>query len=389
MSSSDAWHTRVGRIATEVARPLAAIVDREARFPHEAMSALGEAGALAAAVPRELGGSGASTAELGEACALLGRACASTAAIFAMHTSQVACLARHGQSPFFHDYLRRIARERLLIASAASEMGTGGDLRSSIAPVERDGDRFTLKKRCTVVSYGEHADALLTTARSAPESSPSQQALVLLQKQDYTLERTGRWDALGMRGTCSPPYVLTAAAPVEQIFAEPFRTIAAETLVPTSHVLWSFGWLGLAEDAWAVARARVARDARSKPGITPPGATRLSRIGADLEAMRSLAREAARELDRARTDEEGARAPSFVGQALRINHLKIEASELTARICLECLQICGIEGYMNDGDHSVARHVRDALAAPLMISNDRLIAANAALLLVSKDGRGA
>lgn len=387
MSSCEPLEVRVGRISTDVARPLAPSVDRDGRFPREAISALRDAGALSAAVPRELGGMGASTVELGEACRLLGRACASTAMIFAMHTSQVACIARHGAAqPFFRDYLERIARERLLIASAASEAGSGGDLRSSIAPVERTGDRFTLKKRCTVISYGEHADALLATARSAPDSSPGQQALLLLQKGDYTLEPAGHWDALGMRGTCSPPYVLTASAPVEQILAEPFRAIAAETMVPTSHVLWSCCWLGLAEDASAIARAGVARDARARPGTTPFGAARLVRAVADLEAMRSLVHAAAGEIDRA--NEVGARAPSAVDHAVRFNNLKIAASELAARICLECLTICGVAGYLNDGEHSVARHVRDALSAPLMIGNDRLVAANASLLLVSKAARG-
>ena len=47
------------RIAATVAGPAADAVDRDARFPHEAIAAMREARMLGAAVPRELGGRGA------------------------------------------------------------------------------------------------------------------------------------------------------------------------------------------------------------------------------------------------------------------------------------------------------------------------------------------
>ena len=83
-------------IAAEVAAPHADDVDRKARFPVETVTALGEAGVLAAAVPRELGGAGCGMLELGQLCAALAQACGSSAMVLAMHYIQVACLARHG-----------------------------------------------------------------------------------------------------------------------------------------------------------------------------------------------------------------------------------------------------------------------------------------------------
>ena len=56
-----------------------------------------------------------------------------------------------------------------------------------------------------------------------------------------------------------------------------------------------------------------------------------------------------------------------------------------ARICLSSLEVCGVAGYMNDSEFSVTRLLRDALAAPLMIGNDRLTATNASMLLVCTD----
>ena len=54
------------QIGDDVIAPHAAEVDRESRFPDEAMQALGEAGLLGLTVPAEYGG-------LGRACARLRR----------------------------------------------------------------------------------------------------------------------------------------------------------------------------------------------------------------------------------------------------------------------------------------------------------------------------
>ena len=67
-----------------------------------------------------------------------------------------------------------------------------------------------------------------------------------------------------------------------------------------------------------------------------------------------------------------------VGYAIRINTLKISASERAPRICTAALGICGMAGYKNDTPFSVGRHLRDALSGALMIANERIHATNAA-----------
>jgi acyl-CoA dehydrogenase len=78
---------------------------------------------------------------------------------------------------------------------------------------------------------------------------------------------------------------------------------------------------------------------------------------------------------------------STIGYAVRINNLKIAASEATVETCQSALRICGFAGYGNAGPYSVGRHLRDAYSATLMIANDRLHATNAALLLVYREGK--
>ena len=78
-------------------------------------------------------------------------------------------------------------------------------------------------------------------------------------------------------------------------------------------------------------------------------------------------------------------ALSSIGWALKFNRLKISASEAMPRIVHGALQIIGIMAYKNDSPLSLGRPYRDSLSASLMISNERIAAKSAALLLVHKD----
>jgi hypothetical protein len=99
-------------------------------------------------------------------CYALGRACASTAMIFAMHQTKVACLVRHGAGSAWHETLmRRVASEQLLLASSTTEGQNGGNIRSSAAAVEHMGAEISLVRNATVISYGAQADGIVTIAR--------------------------------------------------------------------------------------------------------------------------------------------------------------------------------------------------------------------------------
>lgn len=369
-------------ISRDVSAKFADAVDREGRFPAETIAAAREAGLLSALVPTALGGGGASMRDLAESCTIIGQGCGSSAMVLAMHHIQVACIVRHGRgNPFFERYLRRIADEQLLLASVTSEVGVGGDTRSSICAVERAGGRFTLVKDATTVSYGAHAEDLLVTARRAPDAGASDQVLVLLQKGDFKLEGGGVWDTLGMRGTCSPPFKVISSGPEEQILPGAYADSSAESMVPYSHILWAALWLGIATDAVNRAAAFVRAEARKKPGTTPPTATRLAEVSVMLQTLKSNVQAAATDFDELNDD----RAPlQTMAWALRLNNLKIAASEAAPAIIHRALQIIGIMGYKNNSPFSVGRHYRDSLSAALMVGNERILAKSASMLLVSK-----
>ena len=103
-------------------------VDAEARFPTEAFDAMKSSRLLSCYVPSRFGGDGLTITELCRVCERLGQYDASVAMIYAMHQIQVACLVHHGQeTAFFSQYLHDLCRDQLLLASATTEIGVGGD----------------------------------------------------------------------------------------------------------------------------------------------------------------------------------------------------------------------------------------------------------------------
>jgi acyl-CoA dehydrogenase len=233
------------RIAREVAGPAAASVDRESRFPCEAIAALREARLMSALVPARLGGLGCSIIEVAEMCEALGQHCGNTAMVFAMHQIQVAALVRHsGISLAFDCLLHDLVDRQLVFASATSEVEVGGDVRRSICAVEHDGSEITLRKQAPVISYADNADAILVTARRHAEAAASDQVLVYVPTSPSctTLTRTGGWDALGLRGTGSSGYILETRVPASYVLADGYDEISAQTMLPVSHILWSSLW---------------------------------------------------------------------------------------------------------------------------------------------------
>ena len=381
-----AFLAAIRRIADEVAAPNADDVDRAARFPVEAIEALREAGALSAFVPEELGGGGVSFETIATACFELGRRCGATAMVFAMHQIQVACIVRHlDGAPWFEAYLRDLAREQRLIASVTSEVGTGGDLGRSIAAVTPGSDpHLTFEKQAPTVSYGAYADDLLTTLRRTPDAEPGDQVVALTNKDQLTLEQTGTWDPLGMRGTCSPGYIVRAEFGADQVLPTPFSAVATESMVPISHILWSHIWLGIATDAFDRARAFVRASAKQRPDQVPPTALRLSHLMSELSLLRAEVHSALREFTEA-SESPGRERLSMMSTILRFNNLKIAASEQAPRVCQGAMSVCGIVGYKNDTPFSIGRHLRDTMSASLMVANERIHQTNATLLLIAKD----
>ena len=366
---------------TAVAASEADDVDRVARFPRKAIDATRTQRLLGVQIPQAFGGDGASIFDITDMCYALGRACSSTAMIFAMHQTKVACLVRHGAGSAYHEALmRRVASEQMLLASSTTEGQNGGNIRFSSAAVEHAGTEISLVRNATVISYGAQADGIVTIARRDSDAAGSDQVLLAITKDDYTLERSVEWETLGMRGTCSAGFELKFKGSSEQIFPEGYDKIHAQTMTPVAHLCWSSAWAGIAAASVARAQAFIRKAARGAGGQMPPGAAHFNAARMKLAKLRAII---TANLDHYAAHEHDERVLSSIDFQSSINLLKVEASELAVETVMSAMRACGLAGYRNDGDFSVGRLLRDVLSSPIMINNDRILSNIATTSLMS------
>lgn len=373
--------TRARDVARDVARVHADSVDRESRFPIEAVDAMREAGLLGAIVPRELDGGGARLPELASAVRVMAGECASSALVLAMHLIEAFNLVRHGHTDALREVTARVGRGEMLLANANSEVGSGGDVSRSKSFLGGDTSPWTWEKDCLAISYGSHADALLSMARRSESAPETDMVYALVERADYELEPTSAWDTMGLRGTCSRGYRVSARVREELVFPVPFSSVANDGAGQMRQLILSAAWVGLAEAAVGRAHAFVRAAARKAIGTVPPGALRVSEMAGDVQACRALLETAANRLDLLREEGSLENGP----MTIQLRNLKVTTSKLAAKVATGALEVTGIIGYKREGPFSVERIVRDAHGGLVMVSNDRFLHDNAQFLLVAKE----
>lgn len=198
------WIAEAQTIADAIA-PLADRHDGEESFVDQGYAALKQAGFFKALVPVELGGGGATLAEMCAAIRVLGAACGSTALAFSMHTHLVAAAAwrwRHQGAPT-DGLLKRVAAEDLVLVSSG-----GSDWLTSGGTATRVEGGFRIDARKAFSSGCQAGDLLMTSAvYDDPEAGPTVLHFgVPLRGEGVTIAET--WHVLGMRGTGSHDVVL-------------------------------------------------------------------------------------------------------------------------------------------------------------------------------------
>jgi alkylation response protein AidB-like acyl-CoA dehydrogenase len=228
--------------------------DSEGSIVSESLQALRDAGLLAAAVPVELGGDGATIAELTALQRELGHHCGSTALATAMHQHVVAFTAwryRRGL-PGAEQTLRKVADDGILIVSTG-----GGDYshpRGEAVKVD-GGYRVSGHKRFASLS---DAGAVMSTMFVLDD--PEQGRRVLNMAVPFASDGVTvgtNWDTLGMRGTASNDVVLEDVfVPEDKVLADrPYGVVDGPLQVISSiaFTIISGAYLGVAEAAYAAA----------------------------------------------------------------------------------------------------------------------------------------
>lgn len=337
--------------------------DAEASFVSEAYDALRDAGLLRAAVPVELGGDGATIAELTAVQRELAHHCGSTALASAMHQHVVAFTAwryRRGL-PGAEATLRRVAEEDIVLVSTG-----GGDFthpQGNAVKVE-GGYRVTGRKR--FASQSRHGTVLSTMFGF---DDPEQGRRVLNMAVPVAAEGVtvaDNWDTLGMRGTASNDVDLVDVfVPDEKVLANrPWGVVdpPLQVIASVAFPIICGAYLGVAEAAYGAAVAAAAR--RADDTI----------VQRQVGLMRTRLQAASWALDGALAVVGDDPAPSY-DTFLAVMAAKVEIARAGIEVCDLAMEVAGGSAYFKGS--VIERSYRDIRAVKFhpLTPEDTLLAA--------------
>ena len=204
MATAQTWQDRARLIADEIAT-YAAAHDGDDSFVSEGYALLRDAGFFKALVPAELGGGGATIAEMCDSIRILAGGCASTALAFSMHCHLVAAAAwrREHQGAPTEGLLKRVAAEDLILVSSG-----GSDWLQSGGTAEKVEGGFKVTARKPFASGSPQGDLLVTSAvYDDPEQGPTALHFAV-PLNSAGVSHLDTWSVLGMRGTGSNDIVI-------------------------------------------------------------------------------------------------------------------------------------------------------------------------------------
>ncbi len=148
--------------AESAIRPIAAEIDREARFPHETVKRMGELGLMGIAIPEQWGGSGADTVAYVLALEEIAKACASHAVIMSVNNSLYGDpVHTYGTDAQRERFLTPVASGRAHGCFALTEPQAGSDATNQHTVAVRDGDAYVLNGRKLFITNGREASFAL------------------------------------------------------------------------------------------------------------------------------------------------------------------------------------------------------------------------------------
>ena len=337
-------------IASREIAPKAAELDRQQRFPVQAIDRLAKSGMLGVTVPGVWGGLGLDTI----ACTLmieeLASACASTAAIAALQNLLV-CepILRFGSDAQRRAWLPGLASGGKLGCFALSEPNGGSDLNGLVTVARREGDVWIMRGTKSFVTAGPQAQLALVFASTPSGDKPALSAF-LVPTGTPGISFGPAYDKLGLRGAISATMTID------------------DVRLPASALLGSEGGgrdvirfaleggrIGAAALAVGIARAAftaathyaIARRPNGEP-ITEHQAIqfKIADMSTQIDAARLLTWRAATSRDA---------GTSLGAQA---DMAKLVASEVASRVSSDAVQVLGGNGCL--ADYPVERHFRDA-----------------------------
>jgi alkylation response protein AidB-like acyl-CoA dehydrogenase len=347
-----------GKLSQEVLAKHAAEVDRDKKFPTEAVQAIQKAGLSGLLVPAKDGGLGADAPTCVKVWELLAQGCASTALSFVAHCAASAALASGARGLVRQEELAELVKGSHLCALALAEPASGSRPVSPEVAFTRGDQGYTLNGMKAFVTSALHADSFLV---SASEKGTEKVSLFLLPAWVEGIQLYGEWHSLGMRGSMSINLRLQNAA-LEEKYRLGEEGQGAELLDALVNPYFALGMaavdVGIAQAALdaTVKHVKTRRYSRQGGALSDAPVIRdqLGRMCAGVETARSVTHRAAWALAK----------DGPVASRRLISIAKLTASRHAAEVTEMALQVCGGRGYTQT--LAVERHFRDARAGAVI-----------------------
>jgi len=340
------FRAAVRELAQGTVLPLAAEVDRDHRFPEEAVRAAAEAGLMGVLIPREYGGAGLDALAFAICIEELAQACASTSVIVDVHTSVGSePILLFGTEEQKRKWLPRLASGELLGAFALTEPAAGSDAASLQATARRTRDAYVLNGTKIFITNVGRAGLYVVFARSGPEERAAGVSAFLVPADTPGLRVGQVFRKMGLNGSPTGELVLEdVVVPAENRLGAEGQgfTVAMRAL--------DSGRIGISGQALGIAQAAVdescavltQRDREQGDDFL------LAEMATRLESARLLAYHAAWLCSLGRP---------FTREA---SMAKLHCTDTAMQVALDAAQLAGDDGTLSGSPFE--RHVRDAKA---------------------------
>jgi len=190
--------------------PIAAEIDKTAKFPEATVKEMGQLGLLGLTVPEAYGGAGADTLSYTLVVEELAKACGSHGLTVAAHNS-LGCwpIVTFGTEEQKQRFLPRAASGEYLLSFGLTEAEAGSDAGGTRTTAVRDGDEWVINGTKMWITNAHYAGAVIITAKTDLEAAGSRGIsafIVPIDTPGFTVEK--KEDKLGMRASDTAPLTL-------------------------------------------------------------------------------------------------------------------------------------------------------------------------------------
>jgi alkylation response protein AidB-like acyl-CoA dehydrogenase len=337
----------VRELAQGVVQPLAAEVDRDHRFPKEAVKAAAEAGLMGVLIPREFGGAGLDALAFAICVEEIAQACASTAVIVDVHNSVGSePILLFGTEDQKRRWLPKLASGELLGAFALTEPASGSDAAALKMTARRQGDGYVLNGTKVFITNVGHAGLYVVFARTGPDEKAAGVSAFLVPADSPGLRVGQVFRKMGLHGSPTGELVLedVVVPAANRLAGEGEGFTVAMRALDSGRIGISGQALGIAQAAVDESHALLMADKNHGQGAD----FALAEMATRVESARMLVYRAAWLCARNRP---------FTREA---SMAKLHSTDTAMQVALDALQLAGGDGAVSGSP--LERHVRDAKA---------------------------